>query len=199
MDYDTERLKKLFTEHNGLMSWKQLLSSGVTKHTAVTELRAGVLRRECHGLYSLTVLPPDRYCLVQARSGKVIFSHATALFLLGYLENEPEKIDITVPQGCNVTRLLNEFRDIRIHYCRKAVFQAGRTAVAALSGFFVSCYELERSVCDMIRSRDETDRRVWKAVFRKHYPISCSGEKLKFYAEVLRAGEAAEAYLELMV
>lgn len=63
------------------------------------------LIRVCKGLYVLEKGMVDEYALLQARSGKVLYSYGTALFLWGLSDRVPHTLDLTVPHGTNVSKI----------------------------------------------------------------------------------------------
>ena len=57
-----------------------------------------VLVKESHGYYTFADNKPNEYTIIQSRSDKLIFSHATALFLHGLSDCVPHILGKTIPQ-----------------------------------------------------------------------------------------------------
>ena len=105
MDYIYKDLKILIERNEGIISAGELLKAGVDRVKLYELLAKGILAKESHGNYVLADDEPDEYLIIQKRSDKLIYSHGTALFLHGMSDRVPHVLDITVPQGDNVSRI----------------------------------------------------------------------------------------------
>ena len=89
MDYTIEGLRTVIEQYDGIASLEQLQKAGFSRMMIYAGLKDGVLNKEAHGNYSIADQQPDEYRIIQCRSDKVVFSHATALFLHGLSDRVP--------------------------------------------------------------------------------------------------------------
>lgn len=105
MDYYIDHLKLLIEQNGGIVSAQDIQNAGIDRALIYDSLVKGIISKESHGNYVLADDKPDEFRIIQSRSDKLIFSHGTALFLHGMSDRVPHKLDITVPQGDNVSRI----------------------------------------------------------------------------------------------
>ena len=144
MDYSIESLKMIIDSNDGIVSAKQLADKGVSRIALYQALLSGSIKKESHGNYVLADNQPDEYRMIQNRSPKMIYSHGTALFLHGLSDRVPHELDITVPQGDNVSRIKKDYENTRFHYCKKDLWDLGITDAKTPQGYEVKIYDLEK-------------------------------------------------------
>ena len=125
MDYISDSLKVVIEKHGGVVSSADLIKDGIDRIKLYEYLAKGIIKKESHGNYVLANDEPDEYRIIQNRSEKLIYSHGTALFLHGMSDRVPHILDITVPQGDNVSRIKKDYKDTRFHYCKKELWDLG--------------------------------------------------------------------------
>ena len=189
MGSSAERLENIVASFDGIASRRQLHEAGIDIAHIYESLREGNLTKEAHGFFSLTKNPPDEFRLLQCRSEKIVFSYATALYLQGMSDRVPHVMDITVPQGDNVTRIKRDFPDLKVHYCKKELWELGIIRVVTPQGFNVKVYDKERCVCDLIWSKDSVDMQVYTQVLREYFSKNCNPRKIIKYARKLNVEE----------
>ena len=105
MDYYIEHLKLVIEQNGGIISAAELQKEGINRANIYEGLINGIIQKESHGNYVLVEEQPDEFRIIQNRSEKSIFSHGPAFYLHGMSDRVPHKLDITVPQGDNVSRI----------------------------------------------------------------------------------------------
>ena len=189
MDYGHEHLREVMENHNGIASSEQLLQAGYTRMMIYNCLALGILKKESHGNYSMADLQPDEYRIIQCRSDKLVFSHATGLYLNGLTNRVPQMLDVTVPQGDNVSRIKRDHSNIRFHYCKKELWNLGLTQVITPQGFTVNVYDMERCICDVVQNRKNVDSEVFSQSMEEYFINHCDSKKIIRYSRLLRANE----------
>ena len=86
----------------------QAKERGVHGQTLRNTVDAGQLYKIDRGLYSFDKYWDDDLYVIQQRFSRGIYSHDTALYLLGYSDLTPSKYDMTFPQGYN-SKVLKRF------------------------------------------------------------------------------------------
>lgn len=91
----------------------------------------------------------DNYYVFSLSMSNAIFSHMTALYFHGLFIKAPnEKYDITVKRAYNNHKL----RSHEFFYVSDNVYELGITEVETVMGNKVKAYDIERCICDIIRS-----------------------------------------------
>ena len=127
MDYIYKDLKILIERNEGIISAGELLKAGVDRVKLYELLAKGILAKESHGNYVLADDEPDEYLIIQKRSDKLIYSHGTALFLHGMSDRVPHVLDITVPQGDNVSRIKKNISAHQVSLLQKGSLEFGNS------------------------------------------------------------------------
>lgn len=98
----------------------------------------GLITKESHGSYGWTEQETDPFLILQRRSERLVFSHLSSLYLHNICAEKPNTLDITVAQGTNISRVKRDFKDTRIHYCKKDIWDMGRINITTPDGHEVS-------------------------------------------------------------
>ena len=108
--------------------------------------------------------------IMQLKKRKIVFSHATALFLHGLTTRNPITYDVTVPQGYNTATLKKI--GCHVHSIRPSLYDLGLTTVPSVFGNTLSVYDIERTLCDMVKDKKRQDLFVYAEGFMEYvtYP-----------------------------
>ena len=198
MDYMKDDLKVLRDENGGIISAGELNKAGVDRMKLYEYLAKGILTKESHGNYVLADDEPDEYTVIQKRSDKMIFSHGTALFLHGMSDRVPHVLDITVPQGDNVSRIKNTYRHTRFHYCKRNLWNLGIVSVKTPMGYDVRAYDPERCICDLIRDKENVDKQIYIQALQEYFKSKCNPRKILKYAREFNIESKVRNYMEVL-
>lgn len=148
----------------GVLSMRQIAALGFSRTSASRYVRAGLLERAAHGLYKLPSEPGDGLFLLLSRNPALVASHETALFLNGLAESTPERWSVTAPRGHEPSRAIRG-------ECVCFYVDARKTGLGSAFrrtpwGHAVRCYDAERTVCDLVRSRQRLDEQLVLAGLR---------------------------------
>ena len=150
MDYMAE-LAAIAQEHGGIIETKTAIAHGISKAVLYKLCREDKIHRVVQGQYILPDDMQDELLSISKRSNQIIFSHETALFLHGISDRTPFEHTITVPSDYTVSAAIKN--ECKIYYIKPELFDLGRTTLNTPAGNEVPVYDLERTICDMIRSR----------------------------------------------
>ena len=99
MDYMTE-LAAIANKNGGIIETKTAAQRGISKAMLYKLCKAEKIHRIVKGQYVLPEDMQDELLSISRRSGKIIFSHETALFLHGISDRTPFEHTVTAPSGC---------------------------------------------------------------------------------------------------
>lgn len=198
MDYTIDSLKVVIESYGGIASAKELAEAGFTRLSLYQAMIKGWISKESHGNYVITENQPDEYRMIQNRSEKMIFSHGTALFLLGLSDRVPHELDITVPQGDNVSRIKRDYENTRFHYCKKELWDLGIIEVTTPQGYEVKIYDSERCICDLIRDKKAVDNQIFVQAMKEYFSGNYNPRKIVKYARQFNIESRVRTYMEVL-
>lgn len=146
-----EEMKNFVKSSNGIITCKELTENNISKYFINKLVEDNILERYSRGVYIKTDIFEDELYILQQRNKKIVYSFNTALYFLKETEITPEYIDITVYKGYNVHRLS---KNIKVHYVLKENLYLGAIETETPQGFKVIAYNLERTLCDIIKNKD---------------------------------------------
>ena len=197
MDYITE-LTAIASEHGGIIEAKIAAQRGISKAMLYKLCKEDKIHRIVKGQYILPDVMQDELLSISKRSDKIIFSHETALFLHGISDRTPFEHTITAPSGCIPSAAIKS--ECKVYYIKPELFDLGRTILQTPAGNNVQAYDLERTICDVIRSRNKVGTETFLAAL-KMYAASPKKNlnKLNTYAKQLRVEKVLRQYLEVLL
>lgn len=157
----------------------------------------GTLIRYGRGLYMQSDQWEDEFYLLQRRYGRGIYSHDTALYLLGYTDRIPARFTMTFPKGYHTKSLEQE--NILIRRVVPENYALGVAEVPSPCGNPLRVYELERTLCDILRGSGSDIQLITAAM--KRYAASREKDlhKLLQYADQLRVRPKVLRYMEVLL
>lgn len=189
-----EALKK----NNNVITTAQVVELGFSRYLLSKYEKEGLLERERQGVYVLPNSVHDDMYTLMLRSGKIVFSHDTALFLNGLSERTPFMHSVTIPNNTRVSKVIQE--ECVCYYIKPELHQIGMTIRKTTLGNEVRCYNAERTICDLLRSRNRLDEEtVIGAV--KNYAASSDKDLnlLAVYASKFRVNKELKRYMEVLL
>ena len=150
------------------------------------------------GQYILPDDMEDELLSISKRSTQIIFSHEAALFLHGISDRTPFEHTITAPSGCIPSAAIKA--ECKVYYIKPELFDLGTTELKTPAGNLVPCYDLERTICDVIRSRNKLGTETFLAAL-KLYAANPKKDlnKLNSYAKKMRVANILRQYLEVLL
>ena len=191
-------LASIAKEHGGIVETKIAIAHGISKAMLSKLCKEDKIHRVAQGQYIFPDDMQDELLSISKRTEQLIFSHETALFLHGISDRTPFEHTITVPS--NYTPSVVTKAACKIYYIKPELFDMGKTLLKTPAGNEVPAYDLERTVCDMIRSRNKLGTETFLAAL-KMYAASPKKDlnKLNTYAKKMRVSNVLRQYLEVLL
>lgn len=195
---DREKIKKMLeASETGVITSAQVTEAGLHRNSLQQLVKDGEIYRFGRGLYVRRNSWEDDFYLLQKKYGRGIYSHDTALYLLGYSDRTPAKYTMTFPKGYNAPSLKQEI--IIIKRVVPENYEFGQIQIKSPAGNLIRTYDLERTLCDILRGNGSDIQIITDAMKR----YAASGEKnihkLMQYAERLRVRPKVLRYLEVLL
>ncbi len=193
-----EKLSELAERRHGILKTSDVVAAGISKATFSAYLKKNGYEKASHGIYCAPDAWEDRMYLLQLRCPKVIFSHETALFLHDLTDQEPLHYSVTVQTGYNPAHLTAE--GIQVYTVKQSLLSLGKTEWLTPFGNSVQIYDLERTICDVVRSRNSLEARTLHDALRQYTRRRDKNLlRLMEYAEQLRVQTVLRQYLEVLL
>ena len=193
-----DKIQNKAAENDGIIRTRDVEEMGIYRGYLKDMVDSGSLVRESKGIYTVTSDTPDEYSLIQSRSDRLIFSYGTALYLLGMSDCVPSIIDVTVPQGYNVSRIKKSYPSIRFHYVKPDVLFEGVKTVITPQGYRVKVYDEERCLCDLIKDKKKIDKQLFTQAVKEYFAGSHSARKLLKMAKLFGVEDETRMYMEVL-
>lgn len=197
MDYMTE-LSAIAKAHGGIIETKIAAQIGISKAMLCKLCKENKIHRIAKGQYIFPDDMQDELLAISNRSDRIIFSHETALYLHGISDRTPFEHTVTAPSGCIPSAAIKS--ECKVYYIKPELFVLGKTMLKTPAGNKVPAYDLERTICDVIRSRNKLGTETFHAAL-KLYAVNPKKDlnKLSDYAKKMRVANVLRQYLEVLL
>ena len=184
--------------NNYVLSTEQLTDIGISKTTLTNYVREGLLERCGHGYYTMPDSIKDDMYLLMLRSKHIVFSHETALFLNGLSERTPFYHSVTIPSNASLPASIKQ--NCNCYYIKPELYELGLIEKANTFGNKVRCYDAERTICDILRSRSRLDEETVLAAI-KHYAFYRDKDlnKLAKFADAFKVSKPLRRNMEVLL
>lgn len=193
-----EKIKELLKQNNGIITTKQIEEIGISRVHIKQFIESGTIERVKKGIYISRDMLEDEFYIFQLKNKNAIFSYNTAMYLFRASERTPDKIDVTVYSGYNVQRFPN---NMKVHYVKKDLLNLGVAIVNSPSGFKVKVYNMERTICDILKDRntgvdkEQTNKFIRNMIVHNQVDLN----KIWEYAKKLKCTKQLETVMEWII
>lgn len=193
-----EKLRQIAQEHGGIIQTKVALAHGISKAILAKLCKEEHIQRIMRGQYVLADDMYDEMLSISKNLEKAIFSHETALFLHGISDRTPFEYTITVPTNYTLSPMMKEM--CKIYQIKQDLIGLGKTMLKTPTGNLVPAYDLERTICDIVRSRSKVGTETFLYAL-KAYAANPKKDinKLNTYAKQMRVAKIVRNYLEVLI
>lgn len=188
-----EEILKVFP--NGIFTSKDIQTLGYNRSFLSTLLNNNLIEKVDRGIYKKTGIWDDREYVFQKKHSETVFSSYSALHILGYF-GECEKMYVTCRKGYNCSSLRSD--NYVITQTSDNLYPLGIIEVMSYSGNIIRVYNIERTICDMLRHK-ETDVKVISKVIKQYLQSrNVDKNKLLNYASKLRVEKKIKDYIDIL-
>ncbi len=193
-----KQLDQLVEKNDGTIQTFQVLEAGISKPAFYAYAKEKGLQQAAHGVYVAPDAWTDAFYLLHLRCGQAIFSHETALFFHDLTDREPFRYSITVKTGYNPSRLRED--NIQVYTVKKRLHEIGLTDTKTPFGHIVPVYDLERTICDLLRSRSRIEIPVFQNALKQYVQRKDKNLRtLTQYAALFHVEKMLRQYLEVLL
>ena len=192
------KILETIKNNNNMITTEQLVALGFSKTLLTKYTNAKLLERVSHGVYMLPDSLEDDMYILMLHSGKIVFSHDSALFLNGLSDRTPFKHSITIPSNSSLSAAIK--LQCNCFYIKPELHELGLTSRKTTFGNEVRCYNTERTICDLIRSRSRCDEEMVISAIKNY--ASSSNKNLNLlasYSEMLKVQGILKHYMDVLL
>ncbi len=197
MGINKEIYEKMKTGNN-MITTAQVLALGYSKTLLSQYVKNGFLERVRQGVYILPESAHDDMYTLGMRSERIVFSHDTALFLNELSERIPFVHSITIPSNSAVPASIKN--ECICYYVKPELYLIGITEKRTTFGNIVKCYNIERTICDLLRSRNRLDEEIVISAVKNYAGYNGKDlSRLAEYAKLFHVNKELKKYLEVLL
>lgn len=195
---DEAKILNLAETQHGIITSTQVTKAGIPRRCLTSMVASGLLVRVERGVYTLPETWEDELFILQWRFSRGIFSHETALYLHSMTDRTPSRYTMTFPFGYNPRNVIK--RGVAAKVVNEKIYPLGIATLPSPSGNTVKAYNIERTLCDMVKTRHKADIQMVNQAMRMY---AGSRKKdialLMDYAERLRVKSKILTYMEILL
>jgi len=194
----SDQLFQLLEQGNGYISTSDALALDISAPYFYDFTKEQGLVRVARGLYKTEDAWDDELYVISNLNKQVCFSHETALYLNNLMEREPFEITVSAPRGYNATHLRK--RQIRVFQLDKNKFLLGKAELSTPFGNMVTAYDKERTICDLLRNKENTDVQIFQFAFKLYFERQDKSiPLLMHYAKLFNIEDSMRKYTEVLL
>lgn len=192
-------IQNLLLRNKGIITAKDISKNNIARQYIKNMIDKGELEKVSRGVYLDPNVIEDEYFTLQSRYSKVIFCNETALFLHGMSDRIPLIFDVTLPNGYNISKI-KKSNILNIYRSNKKIHELGLTVVLSPHGKKLRVYNIEKTICDIIKNENKVDKQVFIDAIRlyarkKDKDLSLLNE----YSKILKVEKLVKIYLEMLL
>ncbi len=164
-EYVNKLINQILEVNNGMISTRMIEPLNISRWYLYHLEKSNKIERMSRGIYVASNQYEDSFYAFQYKYKKTIFSHMNALYFYNMTEEIPYVYTVTVPKKYNVKTVSEK---CNIFYVDDDIYELGVCEVKTPSGNKIRTYDLERCICDIIRSKSRMDSDQVKKAVKKY-------------------------------
>lgn len=193
-----EQMDLLFEQNNGIVKTAQVSKNGIAKPTFYAYVKQRGIEQAAHGIYVSPDAWKDGMYMLHLRCAQAVFSHESALLFHDLTDREPDRYSVTVKTGYNPSCLQAD--GVKVYTVKKELHNVGIITMKTPFGNPVAVYDAERTICDLMRSRNKIEIQTFQHALRQYTGRREKDlRKLMRYAEMFHVETLLRQYLEVLL
>ena len=187
-----------FIDTSGMLLTKNAIQGGIKKDEFYRFIAANHFEKAAHGIYLSPEAWEDESFVLHQRCPQAVFSHDEALFYHGLTDREPMQRTLTIYSGYNTQKLKES--GIKVFTVKKELLNVGKIIVENSYGHKIPVYDLERTICDVMRSRRYFEIQDFQTAIKTYVKRPDKDlNKLMTYAPLFRVEKRIRQYMEILL
>lgn len=195
MNYN-KKISEILKKNKGIIKSSDCKQYKIPKVYLTRMVQNGQLIRYGRGLYVDKTGDYDDYYFFQIRFSKCIYSYQSALFFHELTDRVPFQKEVTLYRGYNPHTIPI---DVITHFVNGAIYELGIIEMRTQFGNTIKVYDKERTICDLIKNRDDIDVEIFKKAIKNYIDLKNKDlNTLYRYASLLNIEKEVNDILEVL-
>ena len=189
---------KLAKANGGTITTAFANEHNIKNATLAYWLKKGLLEKTERGVYVLAEHIEDEFITFQSVYKKGIYSLQSALFLLSLTDRTPYNFSMTFPARYNISS--PKRKGIFCTQVTESLYEVGKTILKTPCGNEVFAYNAERTLCDILKTRNQTDIETVTTAFKMYaHSKEQNLHLLSEYSKLFHVEKKLRAYMEVLL
>ena len=176
-----------------------MCNGGISKFKFYKYVREEGLEKVSRGVYSTGADWVDDLYVLHQRCPNAVFSHDEAFYYHGLTDREPFVHTLTIYSGYNAHRLTAD-GNCKVYTVKRELLYVGKIIVKDNDGNMIPMYDLERTICDLMRSRSSIEVQDFNSVLKTYVSRKDKDlNRLMEYAKLFRVDNVIRRYMGVLL
>ena len=185
-------------DDSGILLTKNAIEAGISKHALYNFIRDNGFEKAAHGVYASPETWEDENYILSLRCPQGVLSHDEALYYHGLTDREPLQKTITIYTGYGTSRMVAD--GIKVFTVKKELLDIGKEIVKTSDGHDIPLYNRERTICDLIRSRNRFEIQDFQTALKTYIMGKNKNlNRLMEYAKLFHVDKKIREYMEVLL
>ena len=185
-------------DDSGILLTKNAIVAGISKHALYNFIRNNGFEKAAHGVYASPETWEDENYILSLRCPQGVLSHDEALYYHGLTDREPLQKTITIYTGYGTSRMVAD--GIKVFTVKKELLDIGKEIVKTSYGHDIPLYNRERTICDLIRSRNRFEIQDFQTALKTYIMGKNKNlNRLMEYAKLFHVDKKIREYMEVLL
>ena len=185
-------------DDSGILLTKNAIEAGISKHALYNFIRDNGFEKAAHGVYASPETWKDENYILSLRCPQGVLSHDEALYYHGLTDREPLQKTITIYTGYGTSRMVAD--GIKVFTVKKELLDIGKEIVKTSYGHDIPLYNRERTICDLIRSRNRFEIQDFQTALKTYIMGKNKNlNRLMEYAKLFHVDKKIREYMDVLL
>lgn len=190
----TSLIKDLVEKNNGILSCDLLAKNNIHRQYLKELVDQGYLVKIARGIYVLPEKDVNEFYILGQQFKTGIFSHNTALYFYNLTDRTPLTLDMTFPSNVRPSNFM-----LNPHYINKERHEIGMVTRKLEDGTTIKIYNMERTICDIIRDRNKIDSQIFNTALKEYMKRKDKDLNLLYeYSKIFGISKILKMHLEIL-
>ena len=195
---NSEKILEIVRQNNGMITTSMVIDAGFSRGNLKYLSDNGILEHVSRGVYTLPEVWEDEFVNIQNRFKRGVYSLETALFLNDMTDRTPSKFHMTFPATYNLSG--PKQYGVLCSSVKEPFYCLGIVSLTTPGGNKVRSYSAERTLCDILKTRNHTDVQIVTDAFKRYTKSKVMNiPLLSEYASQLNVEGKLRSYLEVLL
>lgn len=193
-----KKIELFIRKNNGQITVNDVKKLGLDPHLLVDLANRGQLERVDRGAYVDPSVFEDDISILQYRFSRGIFFKDSALFLHHMIDRTPDRYQMNFPLGYNAPAIKRY--PVKVYRQKPEWYELGIEEVLTPGQHKVRVYNIERTLCDILRNRDTSDSETIRQAMINYAQLKHKDlGQLIWFADLFKVREKINAYMEVLL